>query len=67
MQSATLLSGDRANYTVVAFDAEKQELNAIASYPAPYNVSWAERESTRGHVDRFVGLSEGRSRASVHL
>lgn len=59
MKNTILLSGDRANYSVLSFDTEKQELNVVASYPAPYNVSWAERESTRGQVDRFVGLSEG--------
>lgn len=54
-----LISGDRAHFTTLAFDPNKQKLKTVAHYPAPYNVSWVEPMSLQGHVDRLVGLSEG--------
>ncbi|KAI8668541.1 hypothetical protein NCS55_00880300 [Fusarium keratoplasticum] len=59
MKPMLLLSGDRANFTTVAVDFEKDELKVLANYPAPYNVSWAEPVSSHGNIDRLVGLSEG--------
>ncbi|KAJ3549629.1 hypothetical protein NM208_g408 [Fusarium decemcellulare] len=59
MKPMLLLSGDRLNFTTVTVDLENGELNIVANYPAPYNVSWVEPASSYGNVDRLVGLSEG--------
>lgn len=61
MERKILLSGDRDDFTVVAFDTDKQTLRVIANHPAPANASWIEPESEYGGVARFVGLSEGKA------
>ncbi|KAL2410964.1 hypothetical protein ABEF95_002794 [Exophiala dermatitidis] len=59
MRPTLLLSGDRANFTTLTLDLDRKELSVAANYPAPYNVSWVERSSSHGDLDRLVGLSEG--------
>ncbi|KAF4949923.1 hypothetical protein FSARC_13344 [Fusarium sarcochroum] len=59
MKPSILLSGDRANFTTLAVDLEKGEIEIVADYPAPENVSWVEPESSTGNIDRLIGLSEG--------
>ncbi|KAF5589948.1 hypothetical protein FPCIR_6577 [Fusarium pseudocircinatum] len=59
MKPSILLSGDRANFTILAVDLEKGEIKIVADYPAPENVSWVEPEFSTGNIDRLIGLSEG--------
>lgn len=59
MRPTLLISGDRADFTTLALDVDKQELSIVANYPSPFNVSWVELSSSLGTVDRLVGLSEG--------
>ncbi|KAK2600062.1 hypothetical protein QQS21_005226 [Conoideocrella luteorostrata] len=59
MKPTLLLSGDRTDFTTVAFDVEKADLRVVENYPAPFNVSWVELVSSHGGVDRLIGLSEG--------
>ncbi|KAI0891436.1 putative isomerase YbhE [Annulohypoxylon nitens] len=58
MKPALLISGDRANITTLSLDLEKKELSVVANYPAPKDSSWVELSSSKGNVDRLVGLSE---------
>lgn len=59
MSYKLLVSGERANFTTLALDADKKELRAVANYPAPYNASWVEPCKSQGSTDRLIGLSEG--------
>lgn len=59
MKLTLLASGERANFTTLAFDPNNETLEVVANYPAPYNVSWVEPVCSHGTVDSFVGLSEG--------
>ncbi|KAK9234663.1 putative isomerase YbhE [Lipomyces kononenkoae] len=59
MEYKILLSGERADFTVIAFDLGKKRLSLVANHPSPFNVSWVELFSSRGSIDRFIGLSEG--------
>ena len=59
MKRHLLISGDRSCFTTLSFDPKKEELILVANYPAPYNASWVEPSSSRGDVDRLIGLSEG--------
>ncbi|XDG05136.1 hypothetical protein ABKA04_004751 [Annulohypoxylon sp. FPYF3050] len=58
MKPTLLISGDRANITTLSLDLEKRELSVVANYPAPKDSSWVELSSSKGNVDRLVGLSE---------
>lgn len=59
MKRTLLISGHRANFTVLSFDSEKAELTAVANYPSPFNASWVEPFFSRRAVDSLIGLSEG--------
>lgn len=59
MKRTLLISGQRANFTTLSLDIDKRELNILADYPGPFNVSWVEPSSSHGDVDRLIGLSEG--------
>ncbi|RAH72504.1 putative isomerase YbhE [Aspergillus aculeatinus CBS 121060] len=59
MHYKLLLSGDRADFTTLAFDLDKKKLSILANYAAPYNASWVEPVSSQGSVDQLLGLSEG--------
>lgn len=59
MSYKLLISGDREEFTTLALDADAKKLSIIANYQAPYNVSWVERSSSCGDVDRLIGFSEG--------
>ncbi|RMZ82540.1 hypothetical protein DV736_g6636, partial [Chaetothyriales sp. CBS 134916] len=59
MNRKLLLSGERADFTTLAFDLDKKELSILANYAAPFDASWIEPASSLGSIDRLVGLSEG--------
>ncbi|KAF2014258.1 putative isomerase YbhE [Aaosphaeria arxii CBS 175.79] len=54
-----LLSGDRANFTIIEFNSTGKEISILAEYPSPYNASWIEVASSHGNISNLVGLSEG--------
>lgn len=59
MARRLLLSGDRADFTVLRLDTERESLSVEGSYEAPHNASWIEPVFSEGDVSGFVGLSEG--------
>jgi len=59
MSYKLLESGERADFTTLALDVDKNELRVLANYPAPYNASWVEPCKPNGRIDRLIGLSEG--------
>lgn len=66
MSYTILLSGDRANFTTVSFDANQKKLAVTANYPSPFNASWVEPSSSLGPTDRLIGLSEGIESGSLY-
>ncbi|KAK9466981.1 putative isomerase YbhE [Lipomyces arxii] len=66
MARKLLLSGERADFTVVDFDEGSKKLSIVANYPSPENASWVETTSTEGSVNRFIGLSGGLSVGSLY-
>lgn len=54
-----LISGDRANFTTLAFDEGEKKLTILANYKGVFNASWVEPISSQGNVHNLVGLSEG--------
>ncbi|CAG9957142.1 unnamed protein product [Clonostachys rosea f. rosea IK726] len=66
MSYTILLSGDRANFTTVSFDANQKKLAVTANYPSPFNASWVEPSSSLGPIDRLIGLSEGIESGSLY-
>ncbi|KAI9147454.1 6-hydroxynicotinate 3-monooxygenase [Paramyrothecium foliicola] len=59
MGQRLLISGLRADLTVLHIDLDNKELHVVANYPGPYNVSWVEPSTSHGQLDRLIGLSEG--------
>lgn len=66
MKRKLLISGERADFTTLAFDEDKAELRILANYPAPFNASWVELSSSKGGIDCLVGLSEGFESGSLY-
>ncbi|KIV98823.1 uncharacterized protein PV09_09436 [Verruconis gallopava] len=54
-----LVSGDRADFTLLAFNPVNNELGVIANYKAPFNASWVEVSASTHDIDHLIGLSEG--------
>lgn len=54
-----MISGERGDFTTLAFDPGNKELSVLANYAAPFNASWIEPFSSQGSIDRLIGLSEG--------
>ena len=54
-----LISGERADFTMLALDFDKKELSILANYAAPFSSSWTELSSSQGGIDHLIGLSEG--------
>ncbi|CAH0051911.1 unnamed protein product [Clonostachys solani] len=66
MSYTILLSGERASFTTVSFDANQKKLAVTANYPSPFNASWVEPSSSLGPIHRLVGLSEGIESGSLY-
>jgi hypothetical protein len=58
MVQRILLSGERANFTVLELDEAGGKLDFVADYKAPFNASWIEPSSSQGNTDYLVGLSD---------
>lgn len=59
MEQRILVSGERDNFTTLAFNSDQRRLSILANYEAPYNASWVELSSSEGGTDHLIGLSEG--------
>lgn len=59
MKRTLLISGNRADFTVLEVDLDEKALTVVSNFPAPFNVSWVERASSQGWLDHLIGLSEG--------
>lgn len=59
MAHKILVSGERANFTVLEFDSQTRNVVPIEDHVAPFNASWIEMSKTDGQIDRLFGLSEG--------
>jgi hypothetical protein len=66
MKRTLLISGERADFTTLALDLDRKELSVLANYPGFFNVSWVERSSSQGSIDRLIGLSEGLERGLLY-
>lgn len=66
MKHTVLISGKRAGLTTLSFDPEKKQLDLVANYAGPFNVSWVEPSSSLGDISRLVGLSEGKESGLIY-
>ena len=57
MTRRLLLSGEREDFTILAFVAD--QLTVRSHHKAPFNVSWTEHVCSVDGIDHFIGLSEG--------
>jgi hypothetical protein len=66
MSYRILISGERADFTILKFDSGKNELTVAGNYAAPFNASWIEKSSSSGSTDHLIGLSEGEESGSLY-